>query len=442
MTRPTALQSVLCLTDYGVAFGDKVVLGSLDLEVAERGVVVLMGPAGTGKSTLLRALAGIAHAVPSFRTWGDARYAGRALGEGGESPALVAQNARLMMASVLENMVHDLPERHTLTPTEQVVLARRLLERAGLAHLIETLDRPVVSLSLATQRHLAIARTVAANPRLVCIDEPTADLSDSEAQTLLEYLRREAEHRAVMVVLHNQQQARWLGGRTALLAGGRIQECRDTGAFFAHPQATVTRTFVRTGSCSVPSPNARPEEIDETARPVEPPPAAQSYVSEAFGPRGFLWLRQGLLAGTPRPGVFLDLDYDLRALKRVGINVLVSLTETRMDTDLLEPYGIAGVWLPIDDMGAPAIEAAKSLCSQVDELLTAGQAVAYHCKAGLGRTGTMLAAQLIWEGSTALDALESVRRIEPRWVQSQEQVDFLERFAEACKTKRPSTMAF
>jgi len=51
-----------------------------------------------------------------------------------------------------------------------------------------------------------------------------------------------------------------------------------------------------------------------------------------------------------------------------------------------------------------------------------------HCRAGLGRTGTMLAAVLIAEGLAALDALEAVRRVQPRFVQSQTQLDFLERF--------------
>ncbi|MDD4958907.1 MAG: hypothetical protein PHS51_06125, partial [Gallionella sp.] len=50
------------------------------------------------------------------------------------------------------------------------------------------------------------------------------------------------------------------------------------------------------------------------------------------------------------------------------------------------------------------------------------------CLAGMGRTGTILAAYLIWEGQSALDALETARSIEPRWVQSQAQVSFLTAF--------------
>lgn len=428
---------VLSLREYGAAFGERIVLGSINLAIPARGVFVLMGPAGTGKSTLLRSLAGVTDAAPSFRRWGSAEYAGAPLGAG-ESPVLVAQNARLMMSSVFENIVHSLPERESLTVAQQRRLAARLLGHAGLTSLSETLDVPVVGLPAAVQRHLAIARTTAANPRLLCVDEPTTDLGADEAHRLIRYMRAEAKRRAILVVVHNQQHARMLGGNTALLAGGAIQECRPTEEFFNRPRQAVTQDFVRTGSCNLPSPGARAEDLDESVRPtVRPVPVdAGTYVSDAFGPRGFLWLKKGLLAGTPRPGVFLDVDYDLKALQRVGIRVLVSLTETPMEAELLARYGIAGFWSPVEDMAAPTIEQAKEVCSHVAGLTAQGQAVAYHCKAGLGRTGTFLAAQLIWEGSTALDALERVRRIEPRWVQSDEQVAFLERFAQVVADQR------
>jgi atypical dual specificity phosphatase len=57
----------------------------------------------------------------------------------------------------------------------------------------------------------------------------------------------------------------------------------------------------------------------------------------------------------------------------------------------------------------------------------------------LGRTGTILATYLIWEGAEALSALETVRRVEPRWVQSEEQVAFLERFASMMNERKQSS---
>lgn len=431
--------AALTLSDFGAAFGERVILSRVTLTIPDRGVVVLVGPAGTGKSTLLRTLAGFNSASPTFRTWGEARYAGQALGDS-DRPALVAQNARMLLASVLENIVRELPERHTLTLPQQRMLARRLLEQAGLPELVDRLQDSVATLPLATQRHLAILRTAAASPRLLCIDEPTAALPDCESQRLIEYIRQEGRRRAVVVVVHNQQHALALGGRTALLAGGCIQEVRPTEAFFGTPRSSSARDFVRSGSCSVPSPDAQPDELDpECALPVPLPAQVRTYVSDTLGPRGFLWLKNGLLAGTPKPGVFVDAEYDLIALRRVGVTVLVSLTTPLFDPALLQAHGMRGLWFPIEDMKAPELGNARVLCQRIAELMAAGEVVAVHCHAGLGRTGTVLAAQLIWEGHTALDALEAVRRIEPRWVQSDEQVAFLDAFAAALRNDSANT---
>ena len=65
-----------------------------------------------------------------------------------------------------------------------------------------------------------------------------------------------------------------------------------------------------------------------------------------------------------------------------------------------------------------------------------GASVAIHCRAGLGRTGTLLAAVLIYEGFAALDAIERVRRVQPRFVQSQSQAEFLERFERFIRSGR------
>lgn len=427
--RAPAPAALLRLRGFGVAFGERVVLGTLDLDIAERQTLVLLGPSGSGKSTLLRTLAGFNDANPALRSWGRAEYRGAPLSDA-ERPALVSQSARLLLASVLANIVQDLPERASLTLLQQRELALRLLEEAGLHELTAQLDAPVAELPLALQRHLALLRLAAAGPRLLCLDEPTSGLSDAEAERLLGHIRLESARRAMLVVLHNQAQARALDGTVALLAGGVIQEMAPGEKFFDSPATGAGRAFVSTGSCAVPSPGADPATLDPEAGPPAPlPPEAQSYVSDAFGPRGFLWLKKGRLAGTPRPGIVHDLDYDLKALVRVGVTTLVSLTCTPPDSAAYAAAGIANRWFPVPDMDAPPLEQAMEICRQVEQLLTGGEVVAFHCRAGLGRTGALLAAYLIWEGQPALAALEAVRRIEPRWVQSERQLRFLEEFA-------------
>jgi len=428
---------ILALRDFGVAFGERVILNAVNLEMQAPSVMVLMGPVGSGKSTLLRTIAGVNYAVPTFRLWGDARHAGRPL-DAENTSALVAQNAKLMMSSVLENIISDLPQRNLLTISSKREVAQNLLAEAGLESLLSELGRPAVELPLAVQRHLAIARTAASDPRLLCIDEPTANLSWEASLPLLRFIKQQGTKRGVMVVTHNQQDALELAGDTVLFAGGTVQARAPAKQFFAKPQSAVAADFVRTGSCSLPSPGAKPEEVDEAMVPLIPvlPEEAKTYVREALGPRGFLWLKKGMLAGTPKPGIVQEIDYDLEALKRVGISTLVSLTTKPVDKEHLARYGIQGLWMPIKDMHAPTVEEAEKMCRTVAELMAHGQVVAYHCRAGLGRTGTMLASQLIMQGSSALHALEMVRRVESRWVQSADQVLFLERFEKFISGRR------
>ena len=419
--------NLLELRGFGVAFGERTILSDVTLSVPETGIITLLGPAGTGKSTLLRTLAGFNNSNPSLRTWGEVIYAGHPLGES-EQPALVSQSAKLMISSLFENIVSALPERSSLTPAHQRELTARLLAGAGLGTLTDRLDEAVVRLPLSVQRHVAILRQVAASPKLLCIDEPTTGLPEAECELLLDYIHKESQRRAILIVLHNQAQARRLGGDIVLLAGGMVQEAQSSNGFFGTPQSAAGREFVRMGTCCVPSPDANPEELDANATAPAPVPQ-RKVVNQSFGPRGFLWLKRGVLAGTPRPGIFFDLRYDLDALKRVGITALVSLTQTPVEEDVCAEYGIKCQRSPIPDMGAPSIQQATAICEAMDRMIDDDDVVAVHCRAGLGRTGTVLASYLIWEGADALSALETVRRIEPRWVQSEQQTAFLEEFA-------------
>lgn len=159
----------------------------------------------------------------------------------------------------------------------------------------------------------------------------------------------------------------------------------------------------------------------------------------ARGPRGFAWLLEGQLAGAPRPGFVLDVESDLEALRRAGILWLIALTDVALDAAQASKRGIRWVSSPVRDRGAPTLVQARELCMEIDMHLAAGEAVAVHCQAGLGRTATVLAAYWIWMGKGAVDAseaLDHVRSVQPAMVQSPEQVDFLRRWAEDVRISR------
>jgi atypical dual specificity phosphatase len=420
---------VLALREFGVAFGKHVVLADVSLDVPARGAFVLLGPAGAGKSTLLRTLAGLNEPQPAFRAWGAAEYAGAPLGRR-PRPALVMQKARLLLDSVFENVVSALPQRSDLSRMQLRALAVRLLEAGGLGALSARLDEEVIGLRLEVQRRLAILRTAALGPALLCVDEPTADLDDAGAEAVLCLVSQQAEQRSVLFVTHHQGHARTVGGQAALLCGGRIVECRPTSALLDSPQTGEAQQFVRTGSCFAPSPGASRDDLAGNL-PLRPLPSGASLpVSAALGPRGFRWLKNGVLGGTPRPGIIDDVDDDLEALRRVGVEVLVTLEEDAFPVAQLAAHRLEGVHLPVHDMGVPPADVQRDLCRRLGRLQGDRRPVAVHCRAGLGRTGTCLACQLIWEGASPRAALDHVRQIEPRWVQSDVQVRFLNDFAE------------
>lgn len=157
------MSSILSLRKFGVGIGERTILGGIDLEVPEKGVVSLFGPSGTGKSTLMRTLAGLNDASPNLRIWGEAVYAGEKLGSG-ERPAMMVQSAKLLAANVLQNALHEVPERSSLDLSQQRELAARLLCEWGLPELGSRLYDPVIELDLALSRCLAIMRISLPNP--------------------------------------------------------------------------------------------------------------------------------------------------------------------------------------------------------------------------------------------------------------------------------------
>ena len=420
-------KAALRVRDFGVSFGDRVVLHDVSFALPSHGMTVLVGPAGSGKSALLRTLAGLNESHPSLTTWGEVTY------DGARRPSLVMQDARFYLDSVRENLVSALPNRAELERMEQTRVVRERLAFAGLGHLAEWLDEEAIALSIDRQRSLALARALICDPRVLLADEPTAGLDELAALQLIDALRLEAQRRAILLVTHNQRHALRAGGMTLLLAGGRIAARQPTQEFFGSPDSTLAKIFVRTGGCLAPPPQANASPSPAGIAPIIPPLTRL----RTAGPRGFYWAMAGQLGGMARPGIVNSLEYDLDGIWRLGVTVLVSLEESRMlDEEVLTSFGILSLHFPIADMDVPEIGAAVELCARIAAWVEAGEVVTLHCRAGLGRTGTMLACVLIWNGHSARQAFEIIRGINPRCIQSDAQVAFLRRFGAAAAAAR------
>ena len=433
-----------------MAFGARMVLADLDFSLPRGSVTALLGPSGSGKSVLLRTLAGLHEGHPRFSRWGDVTYDGRPFGQGSR-PGLVQQGAHVMSSTVLDALAGPVRESLRLSPLELREWCASLVRRMGIPELALALDGMVFDQPPLLQRAVAILREAVCEPALLMVDEPTSNLPDYDAHVLLELLREVARTSTLLVVLHNQRQAAQLADRMVLLAGGRIQEARAMEDFLSAPQSEAGMQFVRTGSCSVPSLNADP---DCLADDVAPPPAprhvpasvlqavaeaktASAVVSSAMlppveqpvnAPLGFAWLEPGRIAGAPLPGAVNDIHHDLVALKRMGITQLITLTERDLPGDVLRQHGLTNLHLPIYDHEVPTLAQISMLLKRMEGLIQRGEVLAVHCLAGRGRTGVVLAAWWVRAGLTAPEALRRVRLIDPRYVQNAEQEAFLQSY--------------
>ena len=178
---------------------------SLDLRAGE--LVLLAGPSGGGKSTLLRALAGL---VPHFH---GGCFAGRVVVDGLDTrrtpPARIARRAGLAFQDPEAQVVHGTAlrdvafglESHRMPAGELETRSREALERVDAGHLAE---RRLETLSGGELQRVVLAGVLAPRPPLLLLDEPTAQLDDAAAATLVRLLRRLADEGLALVVAEHR----------------------------------------------------------------------------------------------------------------------------------------------------------------------------------------------------------------------------------------------
>jgi len=144
-------------------------------------------------------------------------------------------------------------------------------------------------------------------------------------------------------------------------------------------------------------------------------------------PKGFFWLHPHRLGGTPKPDeAALDL------LSQLGTRLLVSLTQEWLpDAALMAQRGMRSLYAPIPDFQPPSLTQAAQICREASAFTARGEAVVFHCHAGKGRTGTLLAAMLIWAGQSAEAAIAETRAHNEQWIETDGQLAFLAEFAQA-----------
>ncbi|NLR73869.1 ABC transporter ATP-binding protein [Leeia aquatica] len=212
---------------------------SLQLQGTE--TLVLLGPSGCGKSTLLKLVAGLERPDQGRVCWQGQDLA--------EVPAEQRQFAMVFQdyalfphLSVVNNVA--------FAPTVQKTDARQRTERVD--HWMQRLQlealagRPVWTLSGGQQQRVAVARALAAAPRLLLLDEPFSNLDESLRGELQAMLREVLCEAAIpcLLVTHDQREAFQLGDRIALIRQGRLIHCAPAHQLYHQPGSRWAARFL------------------------------------------------------------------------------------------------------------------------------------------------------------------------------------------------------
>ncbi|WP_207308791.1 ATP-binding cassette domain-containing protein [Marinobacter caseinilyticus] len=221
------------INDLRLVKGNRAVLGGLDLVIEESGITVIMGPNGAGKSLLLRCLHGLITPDCGAITLGSL-----AVANSRDEQAMVFQHPVLLRRTVLQNLAFAAPEIAKSAP-------RHLVQALESVNLADRADQPARMLSGGEQQRLALARALLSKPALLILDEATASL-DPASVLLIESLvkTQSAMGTKVILVSHDQGQARRLADEIVFISNGQVAEQSSAKQFFTTPQTPVAKAYL------------------------------------------------------------------------------------------------------------------------------------------------------------------------------------------------------
>lgn len=230
-------------------FGKAVVLDGIDLAIEEGEIVVIIGPSGTGKSTLLRCVNFLEQPTKGTMTVGDltvdVNRASRAdILSMRRRTAFVFQNYALFSnKTALQNIAERLLMVDRWPKEKAYQRAREILDRIGLA---DKADAYPASMSGGQQQRVGIGRAMATGAEVILFDEPTSSLDPEWVEEVLGLMKQLAsERQTMMVVTHEMSFARDVADRVIFIDGGRIVEQGPPSEIFHNPKDPRTKDFLK-----------------------------------------------------------------------------------------------------------------------------------------------------------------------------------------------------
>ncbi len=207
-------------------YGNIEALKDVNMEVDDKELIALVGPNGSGKTTILKIIAGV-------------EKPDKGEIEGQKNATMVFQKAVMFSTSVYKNLAYGLK----LKGKDDDEIREKVKEALKLVGLAGFEKRSAKKLSGGEQQRVAIARALLIEPEVLLLDEPTSNL-DYENARIVEDIIKTQRNRLVMLATHNLFQVRRLASTVIFLKNGRLIEAGPTEEMFNSPKMEETELFL------------------------------------------------------------------------------------------------------------------------------------------------------------------------------------------------------
>ena len=239
-------------SNFHAWFGDQHVLNGVNLNIESKKITCVLGPSGSGKSTLLRSINRINDDINTFRTEGDILLNQQSIYNTETDicqlrtkVGMVFQSPCVFPVSIKENVLFGIQHHQKLSKNEKADLTEELLKSVSLwSEVSHRLNDKASSLSVGQQQRLCIARSLAINPEVLLMDEPTSSLDPVSTKAIEKLTIQLKKQLTIIFVTHNIQQAKRIADHVVFLKNGLVVEQKPSEAFFNDAQNEDTKEFL------------------------------------------------------------------------------------------------------------------------------------------------------------------------------------------------------
>lgn len=244
------------LKDFSAHYGNVSIISGINLDLPTKGVACLVGPSGTGKSTLLRWLNRINEEIENANFSGEIEILGLDIISGYNDVTalrrrvgMVFQQPCVFPCSIYDNMVMGLPKRHHRKKEAREIVEKSLRSAALWNEVKHRLNDPATSLSLGQQQRLCIARALVLKPDILLMDEPTASIDPLSSRAIEDLVIELGKEISIVMVTHNIAQTKRVADYVIFMCDGKIVEQGSRAHMFSLRSSDKTRTYITEEYC-------------------------------------------------------------------------------------------------------------------------------------------------------------------------------------------------